>query len=180
MPFQPGQAGNSWQSYTARDLEEERRLAFVGMTRAMEELTLSCAAERMVRGKTERQAASVFLAEIGTEQVSVEDLITAPAVRRRPGRPGGGGFYSDSEQRSAIEALPGGDDQRKWDASQAESPYPAQYEYLRAGCTVRHPDFGVGKLLSLKRRWPHTRAIIDFQQFGRKTIVLRHTELELM
>ena len=180
LPFQPGQIGGPWQSYTARDLEEERRLAFVGMTRAMEELTLSCGAERMVRGRTERQAASMFLAQIGTELVTVEDLATAPAVQERRSRPGGGGFYSDSEQRAAIEAFAGGDDQGQSDAEEGELPYPAHYAYLKAGCTVRHPDFGVGKLLSLKRRWPQTRAIIDFQQFGRKTIVLRHTELELM
>lgn len=180
LPFERSQVGDSWQSYTPQDLEEERRLAFVGMTRAMEELTLSCAVERMVRGKTERQAASMFLAQIGTERVTVEDLTTAPAVRPRHSRPGAGGFYADSKQRSAIEALPAGDDQRQRDASEAESPYPAHYEYLREGCTVRHPAFGVGKLLSLKQQWPQTRATIDFQHVGRKTIVLRHTELELM
>ncbi len=180
LPFQPEQIGGSWEGHTARDLEEERRLAFVGMTRTMEDLTLSCATERMVRGKTERQAASIFLLEIGTEGVTVEDLTTAPAVRPRRSRPGGGGFYSDSEQRSVIEALAKGDDQGQSDASEGELPYPDHYEYLKEGCTVRHPAFGVGKLLSLKQRWPQTRAVIDFRQFGRKTIVLRHTELELM
>ena len=173
LPFQLGRPGEPPQTYAAHDLEEERRLAFVGMTRAMERLTLSCAAERMVRGKTECQAASMFLAEIGAEQVTVEDLTTS--VRRRR-RPGGGGFYGDSKDRSAIEAFA----DRRYETSEDQLPYPAQYEYLTVGCTVRHPAFGVGTLVTVKGRWPESRAIIDFRRFGRKTIVLQYTELELM
>ena len=46
------------------DLEEERRLAYVGITRAMQELTLTCARQRMVRGETQYNAVSRFVREI--------------------------------------------------------------------------------------------------------------------
>ena len=46
------------------ELEEERRLCYVGITRAMKELTLTCAKRRMVRGETQYNIASRFLKEI--------------------------------------------------------------------------------------------------------------------
>lgn len=49
------------------DLEEERRLAYVGITRAMKELTLTCARQRMVRGETQYNAVSRFVREIPSE-----------------------------------------------------------------------------------------------------------------
>ena len=51
------------------DVEEERRLCFVGMTRAMQELTLTHATYRMIRGMTERQVESVFLHELPKAEV---------------------------------------------------------------------------------------------------------------
>ncbi|GFI49217.1 ATP-dependent DNA helicase PcrA [Lachnospiraceae bacterium] len=52
------------------DLEEERRLCYVGITRAMKELTLTCARRRMVRGETQFNRMSRFLKEIPVELVS--------------------------------------------------------------------------------------------------------------
>jgi len=75
-----------------KELEEERRLAFVGMTRAMRELTLTSARTRMMRGQTMHQEASPFLRELGREGVTLLEA-GASAVRRRPGFGGRGGFY---------------------------------------------------------------------------------------
>lgn len=51
------------------DIEEERRLAYVGITRAMQELTLTCARARMVRGETQYNAVSRFVREIPAELI---------------------------------------------------------------------------------------------------------------
>lgn len=61
------------------DMEEERRLAYVGITRAMEELTLTYAKARMVRGETQYNPVSRFVREIPSELMDN----TVPTVRRR-------------------------------------------------------------------------------------------------
>ena len=61
------------------DMEEERRLAYVGITRAMEELTLTYARARMVRGETQYNPVSRFVREIPPELMDN----TVPTVRRR-------------------------------------------------------------------------------------------------
>jgi len=174
LPFQR-QESNSPGTFgiDSERLEEERRLAFVGMTRAKDELTLSLARSRMIRGMTTPQAPSQFLGEIGTEDVTFEDKTTTegtPAVvsaaRREQRRRGG--FYADVEERRLIEATA--------DAVQL----PPEYEYLRVGGRVRHSKYGVGKVLSVSREWPETRAEIDFINCGRKKLVLSKTSLELL
>ncbi len=152
-------------------LEEERRLAFVGITRAQDEVMLSAAKTRMIRGRTTPQAASKFLTEIGRDNVAVEDR-TTPAEEARPQRSwpkntSRGGFYEDVDERKLIEAL-------------AEAnPMPPEYEYLRVGSRVRHQKFGMGKVVSLSQPWPETRAKVDFPGLGTKTLVLSKANLEL-
>jgi DNA helicase-2/ATP-dependent DNA helicase PcrA len=155
------------------DIEEERRLAFVGMTRAMEELTLTCARRRMLRGHTEARAASPFLGEIGRQNVVVETIddeedASGPAggawqPRRPPGE-----FYDDASTRQAIESM------------EDHAGFPHEYEYLREGSRVRHAKFGTGKVLRLRMPWPETRVDVFFDDYGPKTLVLRNTRLELL
>ena len=62
----------SIQDYTGEAIEEERRLAYVGITRAMEDLTLTSARTRMVRGEVQYNPVSRFLAEIPDELLDDE------------------------------------------------------------------------------------------------------------
>lgn len=75
------------------DLEEERRLAYVGITRAKDELTLSCARMRMIRGETQYNPVSRFVAEIPTELL--DRGFGAPERRR-------GAWSSDSMENEAY------------------------------------------------------------------------------
>lgn len=52
---------------SSEDLEEERRLAYVGITRAKEELTITCARQRMIRGETQYNKVSRFVREIPSD-----------------------------------------------------------------------------------------------------------------
>jgi len=190
-------------------MQEERRLAFVGMTRAMNELTLTCARRRRVRGKQTSQTASPFLHEIGGEFVRVEDATTAAAeepVARRHHR---GGFYDDVDERAAIERAMDSagaagraardtahgntarGDMARGETARGETargefdvpddpPPPPEYEHLVVNSRVRHPKFGLGKVIGLRNSWPQTRAEIIFDSFGHKTIVLSHTSLEVL
>jgi len=150
------------------ELEEERRLVFVGMTRAQDELTLTCARRRMIRGRITPQAASAFLGEIGTESVTVEEKTGPLMSTYLVGRPPGGKFCADVRERAIIEA------------DQKGVSLPEGYEYLKVGCRVHHRLFGRGKVVRMWRRWPDTRARIDFNRYGPKTIVLQHAALELV
>jgi len=167
-------------------MEEERRLAFVGMTRAKNELTLSCARHRRVRGVRMPQVASPFLDEVGSESVSFEDTttpVTDGYVARRHHR---GGFYDDVDERAAIERAMGsagpatGAGRGRGPGDSEVPPPPAEYEHLVVNCRVRHPKFGAGKVIGLRNHWPQTRAEILFDNLGHKTIVLSHTHLEVL
>ena len=169
LPFQRGDQHRGRRLGSSPEDEEERRLAFVGMTRAMEHLTLTCARKRMQRGRTEMQIASPFLDEIGTEMIDVEDATTPPpnpwADRRGPR----GGFHDDQCVREMIEA------------SDIDEAFPPEYEYLRAGSLVQHPLFGRGRVVARgTQRWPETRLDIHFEDLGPKTIKLSVTRLELL
>ena len=65
--------------FSQEDLEEERRLCYVGITRAKKELYLSCAASRMMFGQTKRNKPSRFLMEIGPELLEYEQSPMAAA-----------------------------------------------------------------------------------------------------
>lgn len=94
------------------DIEEERRLAYVGITRAMQELMLTCAKKRMVRGETQYNAVSRFVREIPAELIdgyipplrkwqdedsfSLDDDEPLPFFDRSERRPGGYGGTSGS------------------------------------------------------------------------------------
>ena len=175
LPFYRSDAGLG--GIAPAELEEERRLAFVGMTRARRELTLSCARSRIVRGRTTPQAQSQFISQIGNEHVELEDLTTRadPWPDRRAARRAG--FYEDVAHRSAIERLTAGTNPHDW--PEIHTPPPAEYEHLRIGSLVRHPKFGLGRLVKISQPWPETRGVVDFQTFGRKTLLIRLAHLEL-
>ena len=141
------------------------------MTRAKDELTLTCARRRMIRGRTTPQAASRFLDEIAADSVRREDTTTPlrhfPAESRAH-RTHRGGFYADVDERASIETM------------ELEHAFPPEYEHLREGCLVRHPKFGVGQVVRLSQRWPETRATIHFAEWGPKKIILSKTRVELV
>ena len=95
LPFHRRDAGHSDDD---TDMEEERRLCFVGMTRAKERLTLCHVRYRMLRGVTERKTRSPFLEELPHDEIEWTTLDVAPARRRA--RPDRGELPDDIEQWS--------------------------------------------------------------------------------
>jgi DNA helicase-2/ATP-dependent DNA helicase PcrA len=133
-------------------LEEERRLCYVGMTRAKEELTLTCAAQRLRFGSRGSAVPSRFLSEI-PDSVLSERREARPAARREPGGPSLDYSYSQVESGEGTAIGPG----------------------LR----VRHPVFGPGTVLSLAGSGPGQKLKIRFDRAGVKTVMLRYANLEL-
>ena len=143
-------------------LEEERRLAFVGVTRAMRHLHISCAKYRTIRGATERMIPSRFLDELGREHITRSDQ-SDDHPPREPSFDAGAMMMGDlekiREQRAAISA--------------ASDRYKAEFP---PGCIVRHPQFGEGQVISVTGG-QHARAKVKFRHVGEKTLVLEYARL---
>ena len=134
------------------DVEEERRLCFVGMTRARKILTLTHARWRDFRGMTHRTSRSLFLRELPDEQV--EWVTIGP-----DGEPVGTG-HADDEPEIPASSL----DFLEW----------------RKGQLVRHPKFGLGRVMWIQPRGGRTHAGVTFNACGEKTLVLEYANLEVI
>jgi len=147
---------------SARDeagLEEERRLCYVAMTRAMEHLFLTCAAERFRFGDRTYQSPSRFLQEIP------DDLIETLGTAIRGARGGSGSRRSRGEDS-------------RFDYSYAQADGDDSTG-VAVGTRVRHPVFGRGEILAVVGSDLNQKLRIKFERAGVKTVMVRYANLEL-
>jgi len=167
-----------------RDVEEERRLLFVGITRAEKHLALSCAQTRTMHGQTRPAALSPFLRGLdGLETVFAPFMTngfggsgsarrtvftpergrerTAAAPAEAPGRK----FVSSGGYAKIIPARPGG----------AETGNASGF---REGQRVRHPALGAGRIEKLVPGGEKGRAVVQFDAGARLTMDLAIARLE--
>jgi len=143
-------------------LEEERRLCYVAMTRAMEHLFVTCAAERFRYGDRTYQSPSRFLQEIPEELI--ETLGTASrGARARAG---------------ASSGRSGGGESSRFDYSYAQDE-AGEGEGVAIGTLVRHPVFGRGEVLAVMGSDLNQKLRIKFERAGVKTVMVRYANLEL-
>jgi len=141
-------------------LEEERRLCYVGMTRAKARLHLSWARSRQVFGLRRLSEPSRFLGEIPPERLK---------------RSGGLGLPSPRQVRT--DALPGGVSGADTTAPVGSAPDDTD---LRPGVRVRHPLFGVGTVLRREGGGDDLKLTVSFPGVGAKKLVARFAGLELV
>lgn len=170
------------RSLRENDIEEERRLCFVGITRAQEQLYLTHAQQRMMRGMTNFQLASQFLDELPDDAVASESFCESA---------GGSGlsFVPTDDHLNADESphRARGREKRRWagfdDGEPVFSPDDPTGAGKRAapanpfagwgpGTLVKHDKFGVGMLEWIRPEGGHTRASVMFGRHGRKTLIL--------
>ena len=149
------------------EMEEERRLCYVGITRAMKDLTLTCAQQRMIRGETQCNRVSRFVREIPRELVDlghtiqekkpkVEELIPTPAK------------YSKMK-----EILQGRNYKpREFKVTKANS---LDYE---VGDTVRHIKFGVGIVKEIVEGGRDYEVTVEFDKVGVKKMFASFAKLK--
>ena len=149
------------------EMEEERRLCYVGITRAMKDLTLTCAQQRMIRGETQYNRVSRFVREIPRELVDlghtiqekkpkVEELIPTPAK------------YSKMK-----EILQGRNYKpREFKVTKANS---LDYE---VGDTVRHIKFGVGIVKEILEGGRDYEVTVEFDKVGVKKMFASFAKLK--
>ena len=144
------------------ELEEERRLCYVGMTRAQSQLVLTSAARRRVFGEYRSTEPSRFLDEIPPELVETVPGAHFQAPERR--RSGGA---SRQWERSASAASPAFDDA-------AEDQSAGQ---VRPGMRVRHDTFGIGVIAAVEPAVGDLKLTVRFDGVGHKKLLARYARL---
>ena len=134
-------------------LEEERRLCYVGITRAMQSLYVTYAEQRRLHGMDSYSQPSRFIAEIPDEHV--EELRPRVQVSR---------------------PVPARKTPRRRPASTA----PGDELGIRLGQRVRHKKFGDGVILNCEGQGAHARVEVNFETAGTKWLVLSYANLDLM
>ena len=131
-------------------LEEERRLCYVGMTRAMEQLFLTWAEVRRLHGRENYTRPSRFIREIPAELV---DEVRSSSVHH-----GGAASIANTPDRSTT-------------------PEPATGGVTLGG-RVRHAKFGQGTVVTVEGQGEHARVQVHFETAGSKWLVLAYASLE--
>lgn len=136
--------------HSPEDMQEERRLAYVAITRAKERLYMTRAHSRLLYGRTQLNPLSPFLREIPSTLLAEEDDRTPLfGSKREPSAIGSGAYAPRKTQSPGI----GGEFFRRADAAGAKyspAPKPICPVALDAGTRVRHATFGDGKILSAR------------------------------
>ncbi len=156
------------------DLEEERRLFYVAITRAEKRLTLSYAIQRYRFGTLRTCEPSRFLDEVPIE------LIETPRSKANVQSSGVSGIAKFVQKQSTKRNLrPIRDGANKVNSRPTPTDFVvAQMEELEIGQRVRHPKFGDGTLLKLNIE--NKRATVKFDKVGEKTLLLNFAKLMII
>ncbi len=147
-------------------VEEERRLCYVGITRAMKELTLTCAQQRMIRGETQYNRVSRFVREIPRELVDMGREI--------------------QEKKPKLDQIPVSNVYRQMrEAFHTQAFQPKQFKVTKAekldyevGDTVRHVKFGVGVVKDIVEGGKDYEVTVDFERSGVKKMFAAFAKLK--
>ncbi len=160
--FEEGVFPSFRAAYESGEIEEERRLCYVALTRAKETLYLTHAQTRTLMGQTARNRVSRFMLDIppalyteeGTVRRFEEDSFFAPVKKQTPMR-----FQSTISAQPVRPAVPSSCD-------------------LTPGDRVRHKKFGEGTVLSAVPVGNDTQLQIEFETAGKKTLLATYAKLE--
>jgi DNA helicase-2/ATP-dependent DNA helicase PcrA len=150
------------------ELEEERRLCYVGITRAQRRLVLTSAARRRVFGDYQVSEPSRFIDEIPRELI--EEI---PAAFDSPYQSSFSQFRANPYGRGGRRVR---EEQPAYAYEDEDQSVPAG---LRPGIRVRHPTFGEGTVLSIEPLDDDTKLVVRFSSVGQKTLRAKFAKLEV-
>jgi DNA helicase-2/ATP-dependent DNA helicase PcrA len=161
--------------YSDEDLEEERRLFYVAITRAKSKVTVSYAATRYRWGEPVSNNPSRFLREIDKQYF--EKPIAAKGVVTD----------DDDPQTGDGEHAAWGNKGSRFAKRTPKQPFreqkrdftPDRPEDLSEGMTIEHDRFGTGVIARLEGE-PYIKAIVDFEQAGRKTLLMQYAKVRIV
>jgi DNA helicase-2/ATP-dependent DNA helicase PcrA len=168
---------------TREELEEERRLFYVALTRAEKKATLSYAITRYRWGQLQQNEPSRFIEEVD------ERYLNLPVVDARRSEP----FNFNAARTSFYKPMPSGrkpsstpprPGMKKVAASPVTgggaSPAASSAGDIQAGTAVKHARFGKGKVLKLEGEPPNVKATVFFPSAGQKQLLLKFAKLEVI
>ncbi|NQU34871.1 MAG: UvrD-helicase domain-containing protein [Bacteroidetes bacterium] len=163
----------SIQSITTRtELEEERRLFYVALTRAMETVTLSHAETRYRWGNFTITEPSRFLDEID------DSLIDKP--KKELYIPRSEQFSTGSTPTSPSRPVFKKRNLKPISTNSSASVEPSDTGELQAGMDVEHANFGMGKVITVDGNGPNKKATVFFDSVGNKNLLLRFAKLKII
>ena len=154
------------------ELEEERRLCYVAITRAQRRLVLTSAARRRVFGDYQSTEPSRFVDEIPAELIEVvpssfsSSFLTPPPsyAQFRDARKGGS-YRGRTREEPEV-----------YSYEDEDQSLPGE---MKLGAKVRHPKFGVGTILSVEPLDDDAKLVVRFLSVGQKTLRARFAKLEM-
>ncbi len=167
---------------TDKEIEEERRLFYVALTRAMENATLSFARNRYKWGNLESCRPSRFISEIEEKfieyvqntglrfNVGGSSVRESNTVYRRPGTKPTNEIVKPPSNLKKISRENKGENDFSYTPSIGE---------LKIGDRVSHERFGNGIIKSIDGKPPNTTAVVDFAGTGEKKLLLRFAKLKI-
>lgn len=163
------------------DEEEERRLFYVGITRARKNLVITYTENRLKFGSIQRMLPSLFLREIDEE--FLEDVTgNTILIKKRQ--------YQDLHINQVKSSIPQKKQYPAFDDMQYSDNYsqiPTKPSYpsagsnaFRTGDVVKHDSFGVGKIVMISGMGDNLKATIQFANVGRKQLLMKFAKLQLV
>ncbi len=153
---------------SSEELEEERRLAYVGITRAMKELAITCARQRMVRGETQYNKVSRFVKEIPSDLLNGE--IRKPAFMERSES------SAPRPRRTTMRQQPSGQSMQARAFSSANTT-KGSLSY-GVGDRVSHIKFGTGTVMGIIEGGRDFEVTVDFDTAGTKKMFASFAKLK--
>ena len=158
-------------------VEEERRLAYVAMTRARHELFLSSARMRRVHGRERFQLPSRFVGEIDSGLLVADEEPQAVVERsHRQGR----AAVADRVRRTTRSSAGARRASRPVDPNARGSGIPASRHRLVEGTAVFHPMFGAGRVTQAQGSGDSLKLTVEFARAGTKQLIAKYAKLELL
>ncbi|MFR2662366.1 MAG: DNA helicase PcrA [[Clostridium] scindens] len=160
----------SYMTITADDpeeVEEERRLCYVGITRAEKALTLTCARRRMIRGETQYNKMSRFLKEIPMELLS-----TGAVFEKEKEEPAKQAAYMQARQAFRTKAFTAPKPARQFGTPAGDGPG------YGVGDRVRHMKFGEGTVTAIVEGGRDYEVTVDFDGPGTKKMFATFARLQ--
>ena len=162
-----------------RELEEERRLLYVAITRAEKHCILTCAQNRWRYGKMEYDTPSRFIKDIDSHLLQVESerggiapavsVTSRPVSRMQNPRPVATQFMADPKPR----LIPVRQESRLPQSSVGDIG-------LKEGNVIEHQRFGVGKVIRIEGSGENTKATVEFKNAGTKQLLLKFAKYTII
>ncbi len=156
---------------TRSELEEERRLFYVALTRAKKKVTLSYAESRYRWGQFTFSEPSRFLDEIEEGLLDLPHKSHLKTAPKEPETHTRQGYHPDRRKLKPVHSA-SGDNGTRFEGDDTKG--------LMAGMEVEHAKFGKGKVVSVEGSGPNKKATVFFNGVGNKNLLLRFAKLKIV